>query len=332
MGLTTNIKAEIAAMTVPTAEEKRSEVGAMVRFAGKLRLGGDVLGRSPQALVVSVEVDSFQIAERVRQHVVDLYDICASVEDDSSSSVFRVQWCGNGEGLEVARRLGLLDRAGRPVRGLPPRIVHGSLLDCVAAWRGSFLARGSVTEPGRSSALEVVAPQSAAAIGLIGCARRFDIPAKNSELRGTERVQIRDGDAIDLLLGRMGADKTRSEWNEQRKRREAQSSTNRLANFDDANLRRSARAAVAAAARVRRATEILGDDIPDHLADAGRLRMEHRHSSLEELGELADPPISKDAIAGRIRRLLSLADKKATELDVPDTFSAVTSDLFDDDE
>jgi len=61
------------------------------------------------------------------------------------------------------------------------------------------------------------------------------------------------------------------------------------------------------------------------------LRTEHRHSSLEELGELADPPISKDAIAGRIRRLLSLADRRAAELGVPDTFSAVTSDLFDED-
>jgi len=79
------------------------------------------------------------------------------------------------------------------------------------------------------------------------------------------------------------------------------------------------------------ATELLGDDIPEHLAAAGRLRTEHRHSSLEELGELADPPISKDAIAGRIRRLLSLADRRAAELGVPDTFSAVTSDLFDED-
>jgi DNA-binding transcriptional regulator WhiA len=35
---------------------------------------------------------------------------------------------------------------------------------------------------------------------------------------------------------------------------------NRLANFDDANLRRSARAAVAAAARVTRALEILADE------------------------------------------------------------------------
>ena len=72
-------------------------------------------------------------------------------------------------------------------------------------------------------------------------------------------------------------------------RREVRATANRLANFDDANLRRSARAAVAAGARVKRALEILGDDIPDHLAAAGRLRLDHSQASLEELGPLADP-------------------------------------------
>ena len=113
-------------------------------------------------------------------------------------------------------------------------------------------------------------------------------------------------------------------------RREVRATANRLANFDDANLRRSARAAVAAAARVERALELLGEDVPDHLAAAGKLRVEHRQASLEELGQLADPPMTKDAVAGRIRRLLSMADRRAKELGVPDTESAVTAELLDD--
>ncbi|MGH3428368.1 MAG: DNA-binding protein WhiA, partial [Bryobacteraceae bacterium] len=103
---------------------------------------------------------------------------------------------------------------------------------------------------------------------------------------------------------------------------------NRLANFDDANLRRSVRAAVAAAARVERAMELLPDDAPGHLLSAGRLRLEHRQASLEELGALADPPLTKDAIAGRIRRLLAMADKRARDLGVPDTESVVTAEML----
>ncbi len=39
--------------------------------------------------------------------------------------------------------------------------------------------------------------------------------------------------------------------------------------------------------------------------------------------------MTKDAVAGRIRRLLSMADRRAAETGVPDTSSAVTDDLFD---
>ena len=85
---------------------------------------------------------------------------------------------------------------------------------------------------------------------------------------------------------------------------------------------------MAASARVERALEILGDDAPEHLLVAGRLRLEHGQASLEELGQRADPPMTKDAVAGRIRRLLATADKRAKDLGIPDTESVVTDDMI----
>ena len=70
---------------------------------------------------------------------------------------------------------------------------------------------------------------------------------------------------------------------------------------------------------MRRALEILGDEVPDHLRQAGELRLKHRDASLDDLGRLASPPLTKDAIAGRIRRLLALADKVASERGIPGT-------------
>jgi len=117
-------------------------------------------------------------------------------------------------------------------------------------------------------------------------------------------------------------------WQERRLRRQDLRGTgNRLATFDDANLRRTADAAGATAARVSRALHILGDSAPDHLEAAGALRLHHRHATLGELGRLADPPLSKDAVAGRIHRLEALADRVAGELGIPDTASAIASDL-----
>ena len=62
------------------------------------------------------------------------------------------------EGGMLARQTGLLDARGRPVRGMPPFVVGGAMVDAEAAWRGAFLARGTLTEPGRSSALELSCP------------------------------------------------------------------------------------------------------------------------------------------------------------------------------
>jgi DNA-binding transcriptional regulator WhiA len=61
---------------------------------------------------------------------------------------------------------------------------------------------------------------------------------------------------------------------------------------------------------------------------AGTLRVEHRQASLEELGQLHDPPLTKDAIAGRIRRLLAMADKTAQELGIPDTEAGLAEEAL----
>src|SRR5438045_6282963 len=99
---------------------------------------------------------------------------------------------------------------------------------------------------------------------------------------------------ISGLLTRMGAHDAVLAWEERRMRREVRATANRLANFDDANLRRSARAAVAASARVERALEILSGDAPEHLLMAGRLRLEHGQASLEELGALSEPVMTNE--------------------------------------
>src|SRR6202000_1171147 len=178
--------------------------------------------------------------------------------------------------------------------------------DAEAAWRGAFLAHGSLTEPGRSSALEVSCPGPEAALALVGAARRLGISAKAREVRGADRVVVRDGEAIGALLTRMGAPEAGLVWEERRMRREVRATANRLANFDDANLRRSARAAVAAAARVERALEILAHSVPDHVAAAGTFPSDPQQASWEDLGGRPAPPMTKDAVAGRIRRLLSM--------------------------
>ena len=325
MALTAQVKDELANLPVERTSLRKAEVSAMLRFAGGLHI---ISGR----IVIEAELDTGAAARRLRQFISQVFGHTSDVVVVSGGGLRRgtryvVRVVRDGESL--ARQTGLLDGRGRPVRGLPSQVVSAGVGEAEAAWRGAFLAHGSLTEPGRSAALEVTCPGPEAALALVGAARRLGIPAKAREVRGVDRVVIRDGDAIGAMLTRLGAHDAVMVWEERRMRREVRGTANRLANFDDANLRRSARAAVAAGARVERAFEILGDEVPDHLRQAGRLRLEHKQASLEELGQLADPPLTKDAVAGRIRRLLATADKRAEELGIPDTEAGLSPDMLD---
>jgi DNA-binding protein WhiA len=326
MAMTAQVKAELAATEVTKPCCRKAEVATMLRFAGGLHI---VSGQ----IVVEAELDTGAAARRLRRDLLEVFGHKSTMVVVQGSGLrkgtrYIVRVVKDGEAL--ARQTGLLDARGRPVRGLPPAVVSGGGCDAVAAWRGAFLAHGSLTEPGRSSSLEVTCPGPEAALALVGVARRMGVQAKSREVRGVDRVVIRDGDAIGALLTRLGAHEALLAWEERRMRREVRATANRLANFDDANLRRSARAAVAAGARVERALEILGEEVPDHLKLAGDLRLEHKNASLEELGQLHEPVLTKDAIAGRIRRLLAMADKRAEELGVPDTEASLTPEMLAD--
>ena len=325
MALTAQVKDELARIQVDKTSCRKAEVSAMLRFAGGLHL---ISGR----IVIEAELDTAAVARRLREFISTVYGHGSDVVVVRGGALHRgtryvVRVVKDGESL--ARQTGLLDNRGRPVRGLPSQVVSAGVAEAEAAWRGAFLAHGSLTEPGRSAALEVTCPGPEAALALVGAARRLGIGSKAREVRGVDRVVNRDGDAIGAMLTRLGAHDAVMVWEERRMRREVRGTANRLANFDDANLRRSARAAVAAGARVQRAFEILGDDVPEHLREAGRLRLEHKQASLEELGQLADPPLTKDAVAGRIRRLLATADKRAADLGIPDTEASLTADMLD---
>jgi DNA-binding protein WhiA len=325
MALTSDVKDELARIEVTKSSTRVAELSAILRFAGGLHL---ISGR----IVIEAEVDAASIARRIRKDLMEVLGIESELAVIAPSGIrrssrYQVRVIAQGDLL--ARRAGLIDPKGRPVRGLPAHLVSSTIQEAQALWRGAFLAHGSLTDPGRSASLEITAPGNEAAMALVGVARRLGVSAKAREVRGVHRVVVRDGEAIAAMLTQMGAHSNVLKWEEARLRREVRATANRLANFDDANLRRSAQAAVAAGARVKRALEILGPDIPEHLRYAGELRLKFKDASLDELGHHANPPMTKDAVAGRIRRLLAMADKKAEEMGIPATDADLPEDLND---
>jgi DNA-binding protein WhiA len=316
LSLTADMKYELARLKPSASELRLAELSVILRFTASVHVVN-------ATMILEAEFDSSQLASRVKAELQDLFGIDSKVDILHASGIRK----SSRHNLRVLKQTDLLIRqtglyypTGKPVRGIHSRFISDSADVAAAVWRGALLAHGSLTDPGRSSSLEVSCPSNEAASSLVGLAKRLGISgAKSREVRGVHRVVIREGDEISLLLKLIGATSIQEKWDQLRVKKEVRASGNRLANFDDANLRRSAQAAVAAGARVARAMEILGPDIPTHLKYAGELRLQHKAASLDELGHLASPPMTKDAVAGRIRRLLAMADKLADDLGIPNT-------------
>jgi DNA-binding protein WhiA len=316
-----DVKAELARVVPASVSARRAEVAALLRFVGQLQLAA---GR----LDVEVAVGPRLIAERLRKAIADLYGhraVVVAVSPDGGRAAPRhaVRVLAGADAL--ARQTGLLDRWGRPVCGLPTWVVVGSKDDAAAAWRGAFLACGSLSAPGRSPALWVDCPGVETAQALVGLARRLGAKAKVAEARSGYRAGSRDAAAIGLLLKRLGAHDTSLICEQALATRRRVSPPPR--DGAEANRQRIAEAAAVTSARAQRALAILGDSAPEHLASAGRLRIQHPQASLEELARLADPPATKDTINGRIRRLLRLADRKAEQDGVATTTAGAANGI-----
>jgi DNA-binding transcriptional regulator WhiA len=262
--MTAAVKDELSRLSVTKPCCRKSEVSSLLRFAGGLHI---VRGR----IVVEAELDTGVTARRLRRDIAEVFGHASDVAVVApgglrKGSRYVVRVVKDGEAL--ARQTGLIDGRGRPVRGLPPQVVSGAMCDAEAAWRGAFLAHGSLTEPGarRPSRSPAPAPRRHS--------HSSGRPAGSASQPRPRGARCRPGGHPRRRGDRRHAHPARRPrradgLEERRMRREVRATANRLANFDDANLRRSARAAVAAGSRVERAMEILGAEVPDHLREAG---------------------------------------------------------------
>lgn len=301
------VKAELSQVVVMSAVTRKAETSAFLRLCGSLQpVAGGVM--------IHVEIDLASTAKRVRAAIVEVFaSRCELVKTGSPGrgGVRYVVRVFPGEAL--ARQAGLLDWRGMPILGLPPDLVRGSAADLAAVWRGALLANGSLTGQGDSAVLGVSCPSPEVALALVGAARRLGCTASVRPLRGLERVVVRGEDRIAALLARLGAEVSVAYWRERNRARMAEATPGRGETVRGSNRLRAVEAAARVRARVHRALAILGDEVPEQFRYVAGLRLAYPNLSLIELGRMADPPLTKDTVAGRIRRLLEAADRAAME-------------------
>lgn len=309
MSFTDEVKQELAGLQVGDERAVAAELAALVRFGGALVLGGGERG-----LQIDLETVSGATARRAFSLFQRRYGVNPELRVRAPGGVQRRRVYGvrlEEGGGAVARDLGLLDEDGQ----LAGPTVAG---DDVAApsVRGAFLAAGSISSPDRAPHLEIVGHRVDAAEALAETARTLTDGSVSVVAGSTAdggpgerpRVVAKSGETIGQLLAAIGATGAFLRWDERRLRRQLRSDATRLANADAANLRRTVDAASVQVRAVERVVDEHGwDGLDPELRVVAIARLASPDASLAELGQLADPPLSKSAVHRRLRRLEALA-------------------------
>jgi DNA-binding protein WhiA len=211
-------------------------------------------------------------------------------------------------GADMLRDAGVLSPRGAPLT-LPPKRVIGRACCRGAYLRGALLGAGSLSGP-RSPHLELRATDREGAELLAAIAARDSVALKVVERTTHAAAYAKSGETIADLLALTGASETALRLDEHAVLAATRAEANRLANADEANVKRT----VAAAQRQLEAIERLDlDTLPARLQEIASLRIRHPELSLTELATKCRPSITKAAAHHRMTVLRHLAE-------VPDSF------------
>jgi hypothetical protein len=182
--------------------------------------------------------------------------------------------------------------SGRIVRGLPPCLVSAKVEVAEGVVKGALLA--SPLRP-YAHGWKVDCPTRERAMALVGLLRRCGVTGRQSASDRSPTVKI---SAAELrALERLGVE-VPAVVQEIRTM-----DTTGQEILDAINARRRAHQEN----RTRRALDFLGDRCPPSLRRAGELRVSHPDLSLEALGKMMDPPATRHAVCGQLRRLHEMA-------------------------
>jgi cell division protein WhiA len=207
-------------------------------------------------------------------------------------------------GLAVLREAGVLSPSRAPLEQPPRRVVGRSC--CRGAYlRGALLGAGSLSGP-RDPHLELRTSTAEGAVFIVDVAAAEGVPLRVLERRHHAVAYAKGHEPIGDLLAIAGAGRTALVLEEHAVVAATRARANRLANADEANLVRTARAAHRQLEAIRSLDQAR---LSPTLAEIAELRLRHPSASLRELGAKARPPLTKAAAQRRLSAIVRLAEK-----------------------
>jgi DNA-binding protein WhiA len=307
VSFTGEVKDELSRIELKRQCCLKAELAALVRIEGTLH----VTGKERYRLEIATE--TAPVARKTIKLLHGLYDLKTELTVRRSvlhkTNNYLITVVSQSRLPQALNELGVLDEGLALTYGIAPRLVRR---DCCAIsyLRGAFLGGGFVADPHGDFHFELTAESIEMAESLRSLMARFGIHAKITQRRGLHAVYLKGAEPIVTFLALVGAHRALLRTEDVRIVKSMRNDVNRLVNAETANIQKSAEAAMVQLEAIRTLQATRGlESLPRALEELAALRLEHPEVSLRELGELADPPLSKSAVYHRIRRIEELASR-----------------------
>ena len=281
--------------------EVKEELSALIRIEGTLLLSG--MGQYR----LEVATDAPVVARFVIKALHEIFGLKTDLTMRRSVLHKTPNWLievPSQKGLNAALRvLGVLDKEGHLERGVSKDLVKKRC--CSAAYlRGVFLGSGFIANPKGDFHFEITVETQTMANDVVELMASAGIVAKVTERRNSFTIYLKSGSAISSFLALVGAHQCALKMENERVLKSVRNDVNRRVNAEIANQAKTAQASIGQIKTIRHVLEHHDiKTLPKALQDYIRLRVSYPDASLKELGEMANPPLSKSAIYHRVRRL-----------------------------
>ncbi len=191
---------------------------------------------------------------------------------------------------------------------------HGKIKekDCCkrAFLRGVFLGGGSINTPENAYHLEIVLNNVQNANFINSILHDIGINAKIIRRKKMTVIYLKDAEEISNFLALIGSNKGTISYEQTRVMKEYRNNVNRRINCEVANMDKTA---VAASKQLNDILLIKKkhafETLPKELKEIAKLREKYPEMSLEKLGEMLEPKLSKAGVSHRFKKLSAIAEE-----------------------
>lgn len=308
MSFTTEVKEELSRVAPTCSHCENATLAALIRIEGTL------LMRGQGKYALEIATDSPVVARFIIKALHESYHLSTDLTMRRSVLHKTPNWLIEvpaQPGLnEALIKLGVLGREGLE-RGIDPELIRKQC--CASAYlRGVFLGSGFISNPRGDFHFELKVETQATADAIVAMLAERGIKAKAIQRRNSYLIYLKSGAAISSFLALVGAHQSALKMENERVVKSVRNDVNRRVNAEIANQAKASAASVDQIMTIRYVLDHRDiSTLPQALQEYVKLRLEYPDATLKELGEAAEPPLSKSAINHRVRRLDQLAQEIA---------------------